>query len=111
MAFNRLVSFFGHEGMVTATAVTSWIVTANTNKEIIEKPFSSLFGGLFWGGIGGSIIESCTPLPARPFIAGGFLFVTGATIIGRPLGWIESPKESKNIKIKFEMKPDSNKNI
>ena len=90
----RLFSFLGRDGVIPATAVISFITTSNTAQNYFENPLSSTFAGVLFGGIGGGIIESIAPAPARAFISGGILLATGAAIVGRSVGWINPPRNN-----------------
>ncbi|CAH6418370.1 Hypothetical protein HVR_LOCUS118 [uncultured virus] len=104
LTFSRLATFLGKDGMIPATAVMSIITTSNTAQDILEYPLSSTFWGLIFGGIGGGIIESLAPLPARPVISGCIILATGANIFGRTMGWIQPPSEGISISVNPENK-------
>lgn len=97
MSFSRLVQYLSKDGIVPATAVVSLIATSTNKKQLVEQPLMTTFCGVVFGGIGGGIIESVTPLPLRPVVAGGILTLTGLNLAGRSMGYIEEPKPAKLI--------------
>jgi len=77
--------------MIPAVSAISFITTSNTAQYFFDNPLSSIFGGVLFGGIGGGLIEALAPLQARAFISGGILFATSVNIVGRSIGWLDSP--------------------
>lgn len=97
-----ILKYLDDPGSIVAVTILSVILTSSTLLQLMTDPLPNIFKGVVLGAFSGCIIKSVYPKRFRPIISIMILTGTFANVLGRSLGFIQSPANTmKSIDVGF----------